>query len=239
MSKKVLAIIPARGGSKSIYKKNIKDLCGKPMIAYTIETCLKSALIDRCIVSTDDEEIAFVAKKYGAEVPFLRPSEFAGDTSPDKPAFTHALDWLKENDNYIPDFILHLRPTSPFRTVGDIESVINIWKSSQCDSVRSVSLVDAISNPYWAFIENDKGYGEHYINDKKLQLKYSRRQDLPKVYKAHGLVDGYSYDSIYSSSDMLGENMKLHIVDKAIDIDDMEDFEYAEYLVKKRKISFD
>ena len=111
----ILAIIPARGGSKSIPRKNIRPLAGHPLIAYSIAAGRQSRLVTRTIVSTDDEEIAAVARQYGAETPFLRPAEFAQDNTTDFPVFTHALGWLKEHEGYQPDIIVQLRPTSPIR----------------------------------------------------------------------------------------------------------------------------
>ena len=233
---KILSLIPARGGSKSIYKKNIRMLGGKPLIQYSIEVSLTSPLIERTIVSTDDQEIAEIARACGAEVPFMRPNEFAQDTSPDKPVFVHALEWLLVHESYEPDFVLHLRPTTPFRSTMDIENVLNLWKETGCDAIRSVSLVDGISHPYHAYVENMNGYGEPFINDKALQKEFFRRQDLPPVYKAHGLVDGYTPRAIFESDDMLGEKLKLYIVDDAIDIDSINDFEYAEYLLQRGKV---
>lgn len=234
---KVLSLIPARGGSKGIPKKNIRVLGGKPLIHYSIQVSLSSPLIERTLVSTEDREIADIARKCGAEVPFLRPVEFALDTTPDRPVFLHALDWLKEQENYIPDFILHLRPTCPFRTANDIENVLNIWSETGCDSIRSVSLVDAISHPYWAYIEED-GYGKKFINDPEIRKKYQGkgRQALPPVYRAHGLVDGYAPYSIYNSANMLGDKMILYKVPDAVDIDSEEDFEYAEFLLDRNKV---
>ena len=111
----VLAIIPARGGSKGVPRKNIKDLCGKPLIAWTIEEALKSKYIDRLIVSTEDEEIANISKKYGAEVPFLRPTELAKDDTPGVEPLLHCINWLKDNQNYYPGYGFTLQCTSPCR----------------------------------------------------------------------------------------------------------------------------
>jgi len=118
---KVLALVPARGGSKGIPRKNIRDFAGHPLIAYSIAAGLHAALVNRVIVSTDDEEIAEVARQYGAEAPFLRPAEFAQDQSLDLPVFQHALEWLAEKENYHPDVVVQLRPTSPVRPPGFVD----------------------------------------------------------------------------------------------------------------------
>jgi len=239
MAEKILALIPARGGSKGVPGKNIRPLNGHPLIAYSIKACLDSGIVDRCMVSTDSREIAEIAEQYGAEIPFLRPAELAQDASPDQPVFVHALDWLQKHEGYQPDFVLHLRPTCPFRTPEDSRNVVKLWKDSGCDAVRSVSLVDAISHPYWAFVENAEGLGEYFTNDPEIQEKYgSSRQLLPPVYKAHGRIDAYTPESIFSSDDMLGEKLKLYIVSDTVDIDTVDDFEYAEFLLARKKISF-
>jgi len=151
---KILALIPARGGSKSIPRKNIYPVAGKPLIAYSIQQALDSKYITRVIVSTDDEEIAEVSRKWGAEVPFMRPTTFSQDRSLDIEVFDHALRWLKENDDYQPELVVHLRPTGPVRRVALIEQAIEaIQAHPEVDALRSVQI--AKQNPYkmW-FIEN-------------------------------------------------------------------------------------
>lgn len=114
----VLALIPARGGSKGIPRKNLRDFAGAPLIAYSIAAALQAELVTRVIVSTDDSEIAEVARAWGAETPFVRPAQFAQDDSTDLPVFEHALQWLRENEGYQPEIVIQLRPTSPIRPVG-------------------------------------------------------------------------------------------------------------------------
>jgi CMP-N-acetylneuraminic acid synthetase len=144
---KVLALIPARGGSKGIPRKNIRDFAGYPLIAYSIKAALQSQAVTRTIVSTDDEEIAAVAREYGAETPFLRPEEFSLDNTTDLPVFQHALKWLEEHENYCPDVVVHLRPTSPIRPLTCVDDAVNILLSHpEADSVRGV--VEAGQNPY-------------------------------------------------------------------------------------------
>ncbi len=122
----ILAIIPARGGSKGIPRKNIRNFVGYPLIAYSIAASLQSELVTRTIVSTDDEEIAAVAREYGAETPFLRPAVFAEDNTTDLPVFEHALNWLVENEDYHPDVVVQLRPTSPIRPPGCVDDAVKI-----------------------------------------------------------------------------------------------------------------
>src|SRR5512145_2606205 len=133
----ILALIPARGGSKSIPRKNICDLAGHPLIAYSISAGLQSKLVTRTIVSTDDEEIAAVAREFGAETPFLRPAEFAQDNTTDLPVFEHALEWLEANENYQPEIVIQLRPTSPIRPRDCVDSAVSLLLAhADADCVR-------------------------------------------------------------------------------------------------------
>jgi N-acylneuraminate cytidylyltransferase len=143
----ILALIPARGGSKSIPHKNIKLLAGHPLIAYSIAAAQQSRLVSRTIVSTDDDEIACTAQSYGAEAPFLRPEEYARDDSTDLPVFTHALHWLKEKEGYQPDLVVQLRPTSPLRPPDCIDQAVQVLLDHpDADAVRGV--IPSAQNPY-------------------------------------------------------------------------------------------
>src|SRR5512147_1332629 len=143
----ILALIPARGGSKGIPRKNIRNFAGYPLIAWSIAAAKKAACVTRVIVSTDDPEIAAVARECGAETPFLRPAEFAQDNTTDLPVFEHALQWLAEHENYKPDIVIHLRPTSPIRPRGLIDEAVKILLAHpDADSVRGV--VPAGQNPH-------------------------------------------------------------------------------------------
>ncbi|MDB5273810.1 MAG: acylneuraminate cytidylyltransferase family protein, partial [Chitinophagaceae bacterium] len=136
----ILAIIPARGGSKGLPNKNILSLLGHPLIAYSVKAAKDSKHITRVIVSTDSEVIAGVAEKYGAEIPFIRPSEYAQDLSTDLEVFQHALRWLKEEEGYTPDYVVQLRPTSPVRQVSVIDTCIErMLRNPQADSLRIVT----------------------------------------------------------------------------------------------------
>ena len=143
----VLAIIPARGGSKGVPHKNIRPLCGKPLIAWTIEVALACPTLERIIVSTDDLAIAEVARTYGAEVPFIRPAKLAQDDTPDLPVYNHTLMWLAENENYFPELVAWLRPTVPLRAVQDVEAAVALLQRSDFDCVRSVCKAE--HHPYW------------------------------------------------------------------------------------------
>ena len=183
-----LALIPARGGSKSIPRKNLVPVAGNPLIAYSIDHALRSAYITRTIVSTDDAEIAEVARALGAEVPFLRPAELASDESTDLEVFRHALEWLREKEGYVPELVVHLRPTGPVRRPALIDAAIEkMLQHPEAHSLRSVSA--PIQTPYkmWSIVEDRlepllslEGVGEsHSVS----------RQSLPRVWWQNGYVD--------------------------------------------------
>src|SRR4026208_23316 len=148
----ILALIPARGGSKGIPRKNIRNFAGYPLIAWSIAAAKQAACVTRIIVSTDDEEIAAVARQFGAETPFLRPSEFAQDNTTDLPVFEHAIQWLETNENYQPEVVIQLRPTSPVRPKDCVDRAVHILlEHADADCVRGV--VPAGQNPHkmWRF----------------------------------------------------------------------------------------
>ena len=156
---KTLALIPARSGSKRLPGKNIKDLGAKPLIAHTIEAALQSTAVDCVVVSTDDEAIAAVAQHWGAEIPFMRPSELAKDTTPDRPVLQHALDWLENNEGLAFDLLVLLRPTTPFKTAELIDRCVRrLWEDSRLTAVRTVSRAEGVFHPYWMF-RNDEEIG--------------------------------------------------------------------------------
>jgi CMP-N-acetylneuraminic acid synthetase len=178
----VLAIIPARGGSKGIPRKNIKNFAGHPLIAYSIEAGLQAKNVTRVIVSTDDEEIAAVARQYGAETPFLRPSEFAQDRTLDLPVFQHVLGWLADHEGYKPEALVQLRPTSPVRPPELVdEAVETLLSHPEADSVRGV--VPAGQNPHkmWR-IDPESGRMKNLLDVPGVDEPYNApRQILPPV----------------------------------------------------------
>lgn len=219
----VLALIPARGGSKSIPRKNLIPIAGKPLISYSIEQALSSKLITRTIVSTDDEEIARVAREFGAEVPFMRPSEFAQDLSPDIDVFRHSLEWLRDNEAYQPELVVHLRPTGPVRRVELIDQAIETLESSEkADSLRSVSL--AVQTPYkmWRVVD---GKLEPLLKIDGVEEPYSLpRQQLPRVYWQNGYVDVIRPRVILEDGSMCGKEILSFVVDEPmLEIDHNED----------------
>ena len=218
----VLALIPARGGSKGIPRKNLLVLAGRPLIAYSIEQALTSPRITRTIVSTDDEEIADVARRFGAEVPFLRPAEFAQDLSPDIDVFRHALTWLAENEGYRPELVVHLRPTGPVRRVELIDQAIDLLASHpEADAVRSVSW--PIQTPYkmWRIVD---GYLKPLLRIEGLpDCQSMPRQTLPEVYWQNGYVDVLRPRAVLEMNSMWGRKALPFVVQEPIYELDYED----------------
>jgi len=225
-----IACILARGGSKGVPRKNIRMLMGKPLIAYSIEAALSSDLIDRVIVSTDDSEIADISRKFGAEVPFMRPKELALDDTPEWLAWRHAiiaLDLRNENDIFI-----SIPPTSPMRSVEDIDKCINLLLNSDADIV--ITIKTAARNPYFNMVTiNSEGYIE--LSSKSNRPIY-RRQDAPPVFDITTVAYAVRPEFILSSNSIFDGRVKAVVVpeERAIDIDTTLDFEFAEFLISKK-----
>ena len=204
----ILGVIPARGGSKGVPRKNIKDLCGKPLIAWTIEEMKKSKYIDRLIVSTEDEEIAEVARKYGGEVPFMRPKELAEDTSTDLEFFEHALAWLKENEDYVPDICLRLPTTSPLRRVEDVDlGIEKLVDTPEADGLRPMAEPDR--HPYRMFkvSEDDERFIEPFLSEEITGMRNAPsmpRQSYPLVYAQTGAFDAIRTSTILEQHSTVG-----------------------------------
>jgi CMP-N,N'-diacetyllegionaminic acid synthase len=183
----VFSLIPARGGSKGIPRKNISPLAGKPLLAHSIEYSLNSPKVDRTIVSTDDPEIAEIAKNFGAETPFLRPTEFAQDDTTDLPVFLHAIEWFKKNEDIVPDLWVQLRPTTPLRPPGLIENAIKlIDENPEADCVRTVQ--ESPSTPYKMWKWESK-YLKPFVQLEGRESFNMPRQALPKVFNQDGILD--------------------------------------------------
>lgn len=221
----ILALIPARSGSKSIPDKNIRLLLGKPLIAYSIEHALKSRYINRVILSTDSEEYAVIGRKYGAETPFLRPPEISGDRSLDIEFFIHALDWLKEHENYEPDFCVHLRPTHPLRNISDTERMIGMLiKDPDADSIRSLVRNKSII-PYKMWLMNEANEITPLLQIEGVKEPYnSPRQTLPVTYFQNASVDVIRTESIVNKRSLSGDKILGYIMEEDCDIDYEEDF---------------
>lgn len=223
--KRVVCIIPARGGSKGLPGKNIKMFLGKPLIAWSIKQAKGSGLIDRIIVSTDDKKIAYISKRCGAEVPFIRPKFLAQDKSSTIDVLLHAVEWLKD-DAYPFDILVLLHTTAPLRSVQDINNCIKLLVNQKADNVFSVT--EAHRNPYFNMVEVVRG---------KVKLakegRFSSRQQAPKVYDMNSSIYVWWRDILKKKKMIFLRNNKVYIMPKArsIDIDDYMDFKIAEIMM--------
>lgn len=229
---KILAFIPARGGSKRIPDKNIKLLNNKPLISYTIETAKKSKYINRIVVSTDSEKIANIARKYGADVPFLRPKEISQADSTEMQFFEHALNWFSKYENYEPDLIVLLYPTSPFRKPESIDKAIEeMMKHPEADSLRSVKLCS--EHPYKMWVIED-GYLKPFIKGKDPNIHTLSYHLLPTVYIQNASIYITKIATIRNKKSPTGDIIVPFIMDEieSIDINNPIDFKFAELLIK-------
>ncbi len=227
---KIIAIIPARGGSKGIPHKNIKMLAGKPLIAWTIEQSRNSKLVSRTIVSTDDEKIAAVAKKYGAEV-IMRPMELARDTTPTEPVLQHVLDVLKEKEKYIPEYVVLLQCTSPLREKNDIDNAIATLQKEQADSLLSVCKNHAF---LWEPREQGKGAAPlNYDFEKR-----PRRQEMQQ-YRENGSIYVTKTEILKKEKNRLWGKIALYVMGdmNSNEVDEPFDFLLIEKILEHKKES--
>ncbi len=227
-SEEVLALIPARGGSKSIPRKNLRQIAGHPLVAWSIETALRSKSVGRVVVSTDDPEIAEIAAAYGAEVPFLRPREIALDDTLDLPVFQHALEWLETNEDYRPYVVVQLRPTSPLRPAGLVDRAVDMLSSDpRADSVRTVT--PPAQNPFkmWR-IQN--GLLEPLLESGLREPFNLPRQVLPPTVWQTGQLDAVRRETLEKKLSLTGDRILALLVDPecAVDIDDLIGWQIAE-----------
>lgn len=228
----VVAIIPARSGSKGVIDKNIKLLSGRPLLAYSIAAALLSKSIDRVIVSTDSEHYAHIAREYGAEVPFLRPAEISGDTSTDYDVVRHLLDWMIENEGHIPKYLVHLRPTTPLRDPACIEKAIEcISHDNYATALRSSH--EMIQSSYKT-VEIEGGYYK-CVGTGSVDLDEANRprQEFKKTYDPNGYVDVYKTSYIIENKKLLGDRVLAYITPSIAEVDMLEEFDFLEYQVYK------
>ena len=223
------AIIPARAGSKGVPRKNLIPLLGKPLLAYSIEHALGAHSVERVIVSTEDPEIAEIATRFGAEVPFMRPGHLSEDHVLDLPVFQHALAWLEENEDYQPDLIVHLRPTAPIRTPRQIDDAVRMLVADgRADSVRSVSKPG--QHPYRMFKIGPDGFLEPLLGHMNPEPFTLRRQDLPPIFWYNCVIDVSRRQTILDKHSMTGDRILPLVIDPqyVVDIDSSEDLVVAE-----------
>ncbi len=232
VQKKFVAIIPARGGSKSLPRKNIRLLGGKPLIAYAIAAAKRSRFVGKVIVTTDDQEIAEIAKKWGAEAPFLRPATLAQDSTSMLPVIRHALEWLAEKENYQPDFVLMIQPTSPFIQTKQIDDLMNLIDHYSADSGITIVETPRPFHPYHIRHLTSDGFLE--FDQSELHYRHPTRQSDPKRY-AFANIYWFRRDLFLKENKMeVGKRVGLPVEPAtAHDINDAFDWEIAEILLKK------
>ncbi len=237
-NKNIVAIIPARAGSKSIPQKNIIDLGGHPLLAYSIGVAKLSKFINRIIVTTDSKEYADIARRYGAEAPFLRPKKYAGDLSLDIEFFRHALNWLEEKDRYVPDLIVHLRPITPIRNYKLIDkAILEILADKKATALRSAHISEYTGYKIFRkkgnyinfFGKEDFKKGEEYYN-------YPRQALFP-TYNPNGYVDIILPKTLKKTGTLHDKRIRAFITKRVADIDCIEDLKFAKELLKDREYS--
>jgi len=229
----MIAIIPARSGSKGVPGKNIKLLGEIPLFAFSIIAAKMMPSVSRVIVSTDSEEYAEIAKEYGAEVPFLRPNEISGDKSTDFDLFLHALNWFKEYENLIPDYILHLRPTTPLRNPQIMEDAVKLFIENKnlASSLRSGH--SAPESPYKWFLKDDDNYFKGLRDDLTPEKVNLPRQSFPSVYIPDGYIDILKSSVILTTRTLHGDKMLVFESPFCVEVDTKDDFEYLEFQIQK------
>jgi len=238
----VLALIPARSGSKGVPDKNVRPLGGQPLIAWSIAAAMRSHAIDRVIVSTDSDAYGKIAIKHGAEVPFLRPSEIAADFSPDLEFILHALDWLGDRGEE-PDLIVHLRPTTPFRTPTHLDAAVEMMATRSTSTgihPTAIRSVHEMSTTAYKTMEIDEGVLRQ-VGAKTTELDRANnpRQDFPVTYLANGYVDVLSTEFIRESGLLHGDQVVPFLTDLALEVDIATDFDLLEYHLKLNPGLFD
>lgn len=226
----VLGIVPARGGSKGIPRKNIKELAGKPLLAYTAEAALESRRIDRLILTTEDPEIASVGEECGLEVPFLRPAALAEDDTPALPVIQHAVEWLRSDEGFSPDYIVLLQPTSPLRTARHIDEALDQLIHSAADSIVSVVQVPHCFNPYSVMQLRNR----HLYSYLPYGETDNLRQKKPIFYARNGAaIYAFTFRCLMELKSIFGNAVLPYFMRKedSIDLDDLFDWKIAELLL--------
>jgi CMP-N,N'-diacetyllegionaminic acid synthase len=219
-----IAIIPARSGSKSLVDKNIKGLSGHPLMTYSIAAAKLSKKIDRVIVSTNSQEYADIARQYGAEVPFIRPDEYSTDTATDKDFLVHAMRWLEKNEGCVPEYWVHLRPTTPLRSVNIVDKAIDeIMQDKSATSLRSG--YKAPESPLKWFVKKGE-YFKGLINDEQYNLP---KEAFEQVYIPDGFADVVKYSFIMNGEKIHGDKMIGFESPVCTEVDSVEEFEYIQY----------
>ncbi|TGL59747.1 acylneuraminate cytidylyltransferase family protein [Leptospira ognonensis] len=228
-----IAIIPARSGSKSIKDKNLALLGGHPLIAYSIAAGILSKKVSRTLVSTDSEVYATIAKKYGAEVPFMRPAEFSTDTATDRDFMFHAMLWMRENEEAVPEYWVHLRPTTPLRDPIHLDQALETLQANgEATSLRSAHLCP--ESPFKWFRKNDSGYLTALVSDETSLDRFNLpRQSYPDVYIPDGYVDIVRSSFVLNTELMHGNRVIGYVSPACTEVDSKEELDLLEFQIKK------
>jgi CMP-N,N'-diacetyllegionaminic acid synthase len=227
-----VAIIPARGGSKGVRRKNIAPVGGRPLLAWTIETARAARTVNRIVVTTDDAEIAKIANDHNAEVPFLRPASLATDYTSGMDVLLHAVRWLEENEGYHSDWVLLLQPTSPLRTAEDIDTAFSIATAHNADAV--VSANPAQTHPYWMKkIESDGRFSEFF----EQQKVDANRQELPPAFALNGAIYLIKNKTLLSQQNFFNSRTYAYVMpqERSLDVDTEWDLHLADLVLRDRR----
>lgn len=226
----MLALIPARGGSKGIPRKNLAPLGGRPLVAWSIDCALRARGVERVLVSTDCPEIAEIARAAGAEVPFLRPAELAGDRVPGMDPLLHALEWCAAREAYRPEWLVYLQPTSPLRAPEDIEAAFELAQKPGVEAV--VSVAPAPSHPFWAKRIDADGRLQDFLADAP---EVSRRQELPEAYALNGALYLARCETLRAARSFYGDRTYALVMprERSVDVDTPFDLELAGWLLAR------
>jgi len=229
----MIAIIPARSGSKGVPGKNIKLLGGIPLFAFSIIAAKMMSSVSRVIVSTDSSEYAEIAKEYGAEVPFLRPSEISDDKSTDYDLFLHALKWFQEHEKFTPEYLLHLRPTTPLREPKIMEEAVKLFDLNKSLATSLRSGHSAPESPYKWFLKDENNFFKGLRDDLTPEKVNLPRQSFPSVYIPDGYIDILKSSIILETGTLHGDKMLVFESPFCVELDTMDDFEYLEFQIQK------
>ncbi|MGH9852675.1 MAG: cytidylyltransferase domain-containing protein [Blastocatellia bacterium] len=226
---RILGLIPARGGSKGVRRKNIKLLCGKPLLYYTAKAALASQKLDRVILSTEDKEIAQVGRECGLEAPFFRPIELAQDDTPTLPVAQHAVRWMEENNERF-DALCLIQPTSPLRSAEDIDACVELLELTNADAVATILPVPAEYNPHWVYFRDENSFLRLSTGE---AAPTPRRQELPAAYHREGSVYVVRRDVLMVDDSFYGARFVGYEIpsERSVNIDGPEDWERAEKLL--------
>jgi len=232
---KVLGVVTARAGSKGIPGKNTRPLAGRPLIQYTLDAARESASFDRLIISTDDQQAAAIARDAGCEVPFMRPAQLATDETPHLPVMQHAVASLRDQDGYVPDWVMILLPTSPLRQARHIRESIDLAKTSGADSVVGVDELPAHFNPMRIVTIDDHGWARLFVGDAPVKRRPGRRQDMPQGWVLNGAIYLFRTAVLRDPAEpsLYGDKVAAYrmVHPYGFNVDDMQDWDAAERLM--------